>query len=202
MKQVQIFAGAEGTQVGIGLAATNLTTSLTPNLGGANSQALVTAAVNLLGTGPAASSFIIQQSASWLNTDPTRIKIGLQAVEHSGHWSQSHEPAVTVRATTTKAAVAGTRHICTGFSGSLIAVAAIGVSYLRVRNSTTGAGTILWSMAFTCPAGVTATCINYALSGLSLAGTSGNAMTVEWDGAPGATNFQAVSMCGYSLDVN
>lgn len=124
-------------------------------------------------------------------------KAGVAMVEASGHWSIQHEPAVATRATISRAAGgAGTRHICTGFSGSLCAVGAIAAPlYLRVRDGATGAGTILWSAAFILPAGDSRT---FGLSGLSLLGSDNTAMTCEWSAAPAAGDFQSVSLSGFT----
>jgi hypothetical protein len=124
-------------------------------------------------------------------------KVGIQMSEGSGHWSQGNEPATNNQATTSKAAGgAGVRHVCTAFSGSIMSIAAIVVPvYLRVRDGASGAGTVLWTMGFVVPAGTT---LNFGLSGLSLLGTANTAMTCEFSAAPGATNFESVSMSGYS----
>jgi hypothetical protein len=203
MKQVQIFGLGVNTDtgqtIGTGIASTDLTSSFggISQMGTHVNQALVTASANVLFTGTQGVFFIASELSS-VNVAPGQNKRGIQSVEHCGHWSQSHEPAVTVLGTTTKAASGGITHVCTGFSGSLVAVAAIAAPlYLRIRNGASGLGTILWSMAFTAPAG---TCINYALSGLSLVNTEGNALTCEWSAAPGATNFQAVSLTGFSIN--
>ncbi len=196
MHQVQVFGSAiPGGSGAVPLQSVDISTDVFSR----PAAVLAFASLHSLNTGTPGGASIIAGAASWSNLGAA-IKSGVTMVEQSGHWSQSHEPAVTVRGTTTKAASAIVRHVCTGFSGSLVAVAAIAAPiYLRLRDGATGAGTILWSMAFVAPVG---TCINYALSGLCIAGTSGNAMTLEWSAAPGATNFQAVSMTGFDVDAS
>jgi hypothetical protein len=109
-------------------------------------------------------------------------------------WTVVSTPAVSTQATATKAAQAGMAHVCTGIFASLMAVAAQTIILLNLRDGATGAGTILWSKQYVVPInGV----LDINVPDLSIKGTIGNAMTLEWSAAPVATNYEAVTMTGY-----
>lgn len=109
-------------------------------------------------------------------------------------WSINNSPAVTTQATTTKAAQASMAHVCTGIYAVLSCVVAQALISLNLRDGATGAGTILWTEQFIAPAGAV---IIVNVSGLGIKGTIGNAMTLEWSGAPAATNLESVELTGY-----
>ena len=113
-----------------------------------------------------------------------------------GEWAVNSEPAVSIQASATRAAgAAGVRHVCRSLHFSLAAVAAQTIIYARVRDGTTGAGTILWSQAIIIPAG---SAQHIELSDLNIVGSAATAMTFEWSAAPVATNFQTAGGTGYS----
>ena len=112
-----------------------------------------------------------------------------------GGWAITSAPAVSTQATATKAAgAAGVRHVLTSIQASLNAVVAQAQVGIVVRDGASGVGAILWQDRVTAPAGVD---VRISLSGLSIEGTAGNAMTVEFTAAPTATNFETVSATGY-----
>jgi hypothetical protein len=111
-----------------------------------------------------------------------------------GEWTVTNSPAVATVATATRAAVAGVRHICKSYSATMVAVAAQGPVQLVIRDGASGVGAILWQD--TANAGVGGR-NSFALAGLNIAGTTGNAMTIEFTAAPAATNFEVVNMSGY-----
>lgn len=152
--------------------------------------------VPFLFNGTEATGFYRARSASAANlVGANAIVGGVQLMQKAANWSVQHEPAVTVRATISRAASPGVMHVCTSISGSIMAVAAIAAPmYLRLRDGATGTGTILWSCGIIAPIGV-AVPIN--ISDLSISGTAGNAMTLEFAAAPGASNFQTVAMTGF-----
>ncbi len=171
--------------------------SAADSLVAANTNALFVAAAGYGFNGTDATGLDRLRTASVVNGGNATVPLGVQLVESPSNWSQAVEAAVTVQASTSKAAVAGQRHVCTAIGGSLVGVAAIPAPlYLRLRDGATGAGTILWSQGFVVPVG---TSVNFALSGLNIVGTTNTAMTLEWSAAPGATNFQAVSLSGRTL---
>jgi hypothetical protein len=112
-----------------------------------------------------------------------------------GEWAIFHQPAVATRATISRAAVAGVRHVCKGFSAVLNCVAAVTVPLvINVRDGATGAGTILYTERIT---GLAGTTVRVERSGLNLVGTANTAMTVEFAAAPAAGDFQCVNLNGY-----
>jgi len=109
-------------------------------------------------------------------------------------WSINSTPAASAQATCTKAANAAFAHVCTSISATLSAVTGQTLIQLNLRDGASGAGTILWSKQVVLPAGAI---WEVNLTNLLIRGTNGNAMTLEFSGAPVATNVEAVSMTGY-----
>lgn len=122
--------------------------------------------------------------------------IGAQLAVGPGEWAVVNEGAAGVRATVTRAAVAGTRHVCRSIAVSVGAVNAQGILFARLRDGASGAGAILWSRAFVLAAGTSA---GAEVSGLNIVGSVNTAMTLEFDVAPAAGNFQVVAMSGYDV---
>ena len=119
------------------------------------------------------------------------------SVAPQSNWGQAHTPAAATQATTTKAAVASTYHVCTSIS-FMCAVGATPQTLIQVnlRDGTTGAGTILWSMSIVKAANEQPT--HVTISGLSIIGTVNTAMTLEFSAAGVASSVQSVSITGYS----
>lgn len=110
-------------------------------------------------------------------------------------WSVFHNPAVTTQATASKAAGGALmRHVCTGISFSLSAVVAQPLISVTLRDGASGAGTILWQKQYILPVGAV---LDVNISDLSLPGSLNTAMTLEFSGAPAATNLESVEMTGY-----
>jgi hypothetical protein len=104
-------------------------------------------------------------------------------------------PAVSTQATASLAATGATmRWICTSISATLSAVAAQTIIQLNLRNGASGAGTIIWSKQVILPIGGV---WEVDLTDLSIPGAYGAAMTLEFSGAPVATNLEAVALTGY-----
>lgn len=120
--------------------------------------------------------------------------LGAMLSTRPGDWSSVNAPAANVRATTTRAAVAGTRHVCTGISAMISAVAGAVGDSIYLRDGASGAGTVLWQGVLTAPVGQTQ---QVHLTDLNVVGSVNTAMTLEWGAAPGAGNFQTVTMFGY-----
>lgn len=117
-----------------------------------------------------------------------------------GSWSVQSTPAVTTAPSATKAAgAAGVRHVATGALISLSAVAAQTIIYFTLRDGATGAGTILWQIGVTAPAGGN---FNMAFPLPNLPGSAATAMTLELTNASGAvtnpvaTNFATATLFG------
>jgi hypothetical protein len=84
--------------------------------------------------------------------------------------------------------------VCKSITVSIAAVAAQGAINVVLRDGATGVGAILWQAVLIAAAG---TSDRITLSGLNIAGSAGNAMTLETTAAPAATNFAVVSLSGY-----
>lgn len=114
-----------------------------------------------------------------------------------GHWSITHEPAATVQATFTKAAVANTRHICKVISVSIAcgATAQTPIS-VRLRDGITGVGTVLWSKKLSAPVNGVASA---DLTDLSIVGSVNTAMTIEFVTGGAATTEQTVYAAGVDV---
>lgn len=112
-------------------------------------------------------------------------------------WTLTNAPAVNTIATDTRAAGgAGVRHVLTSLACNIInvtnanLVAAAPVMVI-VRDGASGVGPILFQYG----------AIGQILSptGLFILGSPNTAMTVEFNVAPGATNFEVVSATGFSI---
>ena len=117
-------------------------------------------------------------------------------------WATTHEPSANTQATITKAAGSGgQRHICTGLTVTLAtgssAPAAVQVA-ARLRDGTSGAGTILWAGVFSLPA-TAGISTGATRSGLWIVGSADTAMTLEFSAAAGANTIEAVSLEGVTL---
>jgi hypothetical protein len=119
----------------------------------------------------------------------------VQLVTDPGEWTLTNAPAAATIATATRAATAGVRHILKSIQASVQAVAAQAAPLLVVvRDGATGVGTILWQDRLLAPIGFND---DISVAGINIAGTTGNAMTVEFTTAPAATNFATISATGY-----
>jgi len=119
-----------------------------------------------------------------------------KAFDLSQAWAVVHAPVAATQATITKAARAGWRHVATSVTVCTVGVAAQGPITFNLRDGTTGAGTILWTVTLAAPIGTSAC---QESPDLMAAGTSGNALTLESSTAPAATNFATVSLTGYDV---
>lgn len=115
----------------------------------------------------------------------------------ANQWSVQHTPTAATQATITKAAVAGTRHVCDSITAT-IACGATAQTPINVvlRDGASGVGAILWSAKLSAPVNSMA---DIELESLGIIGTSGNAMTLEFTAAGVAASEEAVSMVGYDI---
>lgn len=121
--------------------------------------------------------------------------LGAALSANPGEWAIEHRPAVSTQATITRAAgAAGVRHVCRSINASLVAVAAQTIIDVLLRDGATGAGAVLWSTRVSAPAGGN---VQISLTGLNIVGSAATAMTLEFSGAPVATNFEGVALTGY-----
>lgn len=118
------------------------------------------------------------------------------AMPRPDEWAVEHRPAAAAQATISKAAVTNVRHVCTGFTASISAVGtASGIVTVVLRDSTTGAGNVLWSCKMNVPIGGS---LNVSRDGLNIVGVKSQAMTLEFTGAGAAATEETVAMNGYS----
>lgn len=111
-------------------------------------------------------------------------------------WSIAHEPATNTVATISRPAVAGQKHWVTSIAASIVGdVAASSIVFVRLRDSTTGAGNIIWSAALR---GTVTSGNQIMVDGLNIEGISGQAVTLEFSGAGGAGTQESVAMTGYT----
>lgn len=124
---------------------------------------------------------------------------GALLVSPAGQWAINNAPAAGAQATISRAAVAATRHVCTGFiidgAAGLAAPVATILTW-ALRDGASGAGTILASGILTVPATIAFDMSPIIASGLNIPGSINTAMTVEW--SAGLANFsETVSLFGY-----
>lgn len=147
------------------------------------------------GSGTTSSAWDRQRSGSAANL-AAQVGLGSALITNVGEWAVNHTPAAGVQATITRAAVAGTRHICKGVSFTFNAInAEAGTFLINLRDSTTGAGTILqsWRVGPFAAGGS----MIFGYTDLNIVGTAGNAMTLEFAAAGAAGNFETVSLRGF-----
>lgn len=113
-----------------------------------------------------------------------------------GTWSIFHQPVAATQATISKAAGGTTvKHVATGITVCISAVAAQPDIIFNLRDGATGAGTIVWTARL---AEATVGGSKCVVSGpLNIVGSSNTAMTLESAAAPAASNFASVTLSGY-----
>lgn len=122
---------------------------------------------------------------------------GIELQLEPTNWSVPNTPAVAAQASASKAAVAGVLHVCTGIFASIACAAtAQTILLLRLRDSTTGAGNILWEKAIAVLAGDSK---SIDIDDLAIPGVVGQAMTLEFAGAGVTSSQQSVTLTGYDL---
>jgi hypothetical protein len=178
-------------------AATGFATVGTPNTDGAQPFAALvteTMTLNFNGTG---SQLDRGRSASAVNLG-AQSGLGAALVAPPGEWSLFSNPAANMQATATRAASAGVRHIARMVCADILAQAAPAAIqvYVQLRDSTTGAGAVLFNRQLALQA-VAGAADHAQPAPLALPGTLGNAMTWEFVGAGGANVFETISASGF-----
>jgi type IV secretory pathway protease TraF len=115
----------------------------------------------------------------------------VELVTDPGEWTLTSAPAAATIASAVRGAVAGVKHILKSIQGSLQATVA---QATPVTVEVLDGATVIWQDRLIAPAGFNG-CVS--VTGLNLAGTTGNSMTVQVTPAPAATNFVTVSGSGY-----
>lgn len=113
-------------------------------------------------------------------------------------WAVAHAPADATQATISKAAAALTTHYVTSITCTLEGAANAAAVTFQLRDSTTGAGNVLWTGRI---ANLANDSRDIALGGLNIKGVKGQAVTLETlsSTAPAASSSATVAMTGYSL---
>lgn len=121
---------------------------------------------------------------------------GVQVIVRTGEWSQANLPGLAAASTTTRAAVAGVRHVCTAITCtfSTAAAAQSGAMDFVLRDGVSGAGTILWGQRFLLDVNKN---IQWVLTGLNIVGSVNTAMTLEMVAAGVAGSVGTVTLTGY-----
>lgn len=168
------------------------------NADGQAALALGTQAVVSRPQGWNGAAFDRQRVASAAVQASFAAHIGIAAIAMAGNWSIQNDPAVNIQATITRAGSTGFRHICTSITATLAAGATAGAAVkVYLRDGVSGVGAILWSGALTAPIGGSNDLI---ITGLSIVGNTGAAMTLEFAAAGGLTTFENVSLTGYTVN--
>lgn len=152
--------------------------------------------LNITGNSVASATVVV-----WLylgQNSPTPPGRGI--TEKGTRWALINAPAAAAQATTSKAAVAGVRHVadCVTIALSAIAAPTATAVSVNLRDGATGAGTVIWTQTLAAPASTgnfatTSTC------GLALIGSPNTAMTLEFS-AGIASVSESVSLSGYDLE--
>jgi hypothetical protein len=142
------------------------------------------------------------RSAQAINMTAANPLEGVNLVAQPGEWSITSTPVANTQATVTRAASGGVAHVARSLDGALIAgtvAPAATNAVLNLRDSTTGAGTVLWAEYMSCQA-VAGDKDDYQSDGRNIIGTVGNAMSFEFVAAGGANTLESVSLGGYDVD--
>lgn len=121
--------------------------------------------------------------------------LGAALVANPGNWAQQDAPGGNTQATTTRAAVAGQRHVCTSIHASLAGTGVSGLVNVLLRDGASGVGAVLWNGVMIIAAGESR---SIDLGGLDILGSVNTAMTLEFDAAGGVNTEEAVSITGYT----
>lgn len=121
---------------------------------------------------------------------------GAQTVREPLQWSENSLPIAATQATVTHTGTLGQRHVARTISASVNAVAVQGVQTLILRNGPSGLGATLWEIRLGPLAAGTMFAGEWIVT---LPGSAGIDMTLEFTAAPAATNFNSVALTGYDV---
>lgn len=110
-------------------------------------------------------------------------------------WAVQHTPSAAAAATITRAAVTNGKHIVTSITVSLSGAANSTAIVFTLRDSTTGAGNILWTVKL---CNLINTSETVAVP-VNIPGVKGQAVTLETTGAPASSSAATVAMNGYTV---
>lgn len=173
-------------------------------------QSLITGAgtanFNISGTGLSTPPLFVLGNSSANNDASGQLANQALATEKGARWSIASAPSAGAQATGTNAAITSPFNVahvidCISFSATAGGAVTAGNANVVVRDSTTGAGTVLYSQAVSFPTASAAgvqEIVPFQQCGLAIQGTPGNAMTCEFTGSQ-ANVMQAVNCSGYLL---
>ncbi len=165
--------------------------------------------------GMVASNIIAEAEALWNGATMDRARsasaanlalqsgLGTELATGPGEWATFSNPGGAVQASASRAAAAGVRHVAKSMVGDYFAtgvLAAPSVNNLVLRDGLSGVGTILWSRALglqLTPAGTTGVADHVMSPPVSIVGTAGNAMTLEFTAAGPLNTFEVISLTGF-----
>lgn len=110
-------------------------------------------------------------------------------------WAVNHAPADNTVATIGRAAETNATHYVTSITCCLEGAANEPALIFQLRDSTAGAGNVLWTGKLANAAGTAAI---ITLGGLNIRGVKGQAVTLETTAAPAASSSVTVAMTGYT----
>lgn len=124
---------------------------------------------------------------------------GMQIVTTPATWTNTVQAASASNCSNTIAGVLATRHCVTGVDACLVATAAQTQLFVNLRDSTTGAGTIIWTSMLADTAGV-GSCVSHEFSGGPICTSLLNrAITIELSAATAATNGCSTAVRGFDV---
>lgn len=147
----------------------------------------------------------IQIGAMRFSTVPGIVKVSASGVgslftEKQFRWMQFNGPATGSTASTSRAAVSGSRHVadCISYGADSAVAPALTLSSVALRDGATGAGTALYAMpvAFGAATGNHFQPVN--LCGLNVIGSNNTAMTLEFTGGAANVN-ETVTLSGFTV---
>lgn len=172
-----------------------------------NADAQVAAQVGLLGAVTREQGFngatYDRLRTQSLTNSAAATQSGVLLSTQPAEWTNSFVAALNTRATTTRAAVANARHICTMIYAKVTALPAIaaGPVVLSLRDGISGAGASLFTTRML-SGGATSTTAQsdiVQLSGMQIVGSTNTAMTLEFDAAAGPSTYENLNMTGYDV---
>lgn len=174
------------------LRGINYLTDLINTILGTISSTLSTISTNI--------SSILSALGGTLTVSVSNTFLGTKRAGITGtNWTSTHVPSSNTKATTTKAANASGKNVCTGFTVSIVgdstAPAATSGLIVSLIDGDTGGTTYLWRSYISLPA-VAGAMLAIVRTGLWIEGSTNTKMTLEFSAAGGANTLESVTMEG------
>lgn len=179
---------ATGVDIGnVGLKAAQTLATLTDVTNPVGLKAIAT-------TGPDVFTNLRAASQANLGGATANFPGGALMMTRPGDWSNVSDPGAATKATTTRAAPgSGKAHVVTSITGCVLAVNAQTGLTLSLTDGTLG---VIWATKFLPPTGQGR---DFQITGLNILISSNAAVTLDFNAAPAAGNFQSCAMTGYTL---